>query len=431
MPTTAFTPSENGKRQRPEVLQDYETTSTTKRARASQAIQGIETEMTTESFSRKRDHSYYFEDGSCIFLVGDTLFNVHRSIISKDASSFSNMFALPLGSKEAEGGSDDNPICLSGDTESEFRNFLWALYALPLELSVAISPEADISQLVDVAKVANKYSFKSTETWALNALLDHINRKPAPVVIPSQNGSTANFYVASHSTAAIPALQCPVQLAKLIRLAQTCNHQKLLDNLVDHLRRFMSQSVQYAYLAMLLSDELDIRPLRGLAYFEVMQKASTLRRSKPDGTQDHENLSDSAALKEGEVDDRGRLVVTPAQQLRLLSGYYRLTSSWEQLRSSPPTFEHALSCGATWHQHGCMQSWLEFWKERSRTDAVLGLGLADVVGRLKQVQKEFEKWGSAPYMHHDCRNLARRSIQEAIKRVEDSLPDFFSEDIDF
>ena len=30
---------------------------------------------------------------------------------------------------------------------------------------------------------------------------------------------------------------------------------------------------KYAHLAMTLADELDLRPLRGIAYFEVMQKA--------------------------------------------------------------------------------------------------------------------------------------------------------------
>lgn len=41
------------------------------------------------------------------------------------------MFSLPQGDQcEAEGQSDDNPIVLQGDTVDEFRNFLWALYAL-------------------------------------------------------------------------------------------------------------------------------------------------------------------------------------------------------------------------------------------------------------------------------------------------------------
>jgi len=98
----------------------------------------------------KRDDTYYFDDGSCVLLVEDVLFNVkptrlsriskivntypvcqvHRSILSKDSSSFKLMFSLPSGERPVEGTSDDNPIVLSGDNAAEFRHFLWTLYAL-------------------------------------------------------------------------------------------------------------------------------------------------------------------------------------------------------------------------------------------------------------------------------------------------------------
>jgi hypothetical protein len=210
----------------------------------------------------------------------------------------------------------------------------------------------------------------------------------------------------------------------------------------------MSSSLQYAYLAMTLADELDLRSLRGVAYLEVMQKAVIVTRSKADSVlkrppQPHVQGQPQAAAegsgangaptsttsraKAGGIDDQGHLIITRSQQLRLLSGYYRLTKTWEHLRMIPPPFDHAISCGATWHQHGCTQSWLEFWKDKTKTDVVLSLGLADVLGRLKQVQKDYDRWGSATYMHHDCRLAARRSILETIKAVEDALPDYFSE----
>lgn len=80
-----------------------------------------------------RDNTYYFSDGSCVLRVESTLFNVHRTILSKDSSSFGAMFDLPVpqgGRAELEGSSDDNPIVLTGDTVAEFKNFLWALYSL-------------------------------------------------------------------------------------------------------------------------------------------------------------------------------------------------------------------------------------------------------------------------------------------------------------
>ncbi|KAJ7078682.1 hypothetical protein C8R44DRAFT_836688 [Mycena epipterygia] len=393
------------------------------------------------------DDTYYLEDGSCIILVQNTLFNVHRTILSKDNSSFSTMFTLPQGDHESEGRSDDNPIVLTGDTVSEFRHFLWALYALPPELRVIHSSDADLTQLMDIARIANKYSFKTLETWSLDAIQEYVNRKPSPILtsIPPPNSYTFSPNSPS-SSAYTPGGSRPIestaQLTRLIRLAQMCNHEKLLSTMILLLRQLMSSSLQYAYLAMTLADELDLRALRGAAYLEVMQKAVVVKRAKVDPIKPKPapiagpstgpgpapiDADDATETIEGDVDEEGRLVVNRAQQLRLLSGYYRLTGTWERLRTTPPHFDHAPSCGATWHQHGCTQSWLEFWKDKSRSDAVLALGLADVLGRLKQVQRDYDRWGSATYMHHDCRMAAKRSITEAIKTVEDALPDYFSE----
>jgi len=127
----------------------------------------------------------------------------------------------------------------------------------------------------------------------------------------------------------------------------------------------------------------------------------------------------------GGVDGEGRLIVTPAQQLRLLSGYYRLTGAWERLRAQPPSFDHASSCGATWHKHGCTQSWMEFWRDKTKSDSVLSLGLADVIDRLKTIVKEFDRWGSVPHIHPECRMAARRGIVDQVKQIEDQLSDFF------
>ncbi|KAF7298745.1 BTB domain-containing protein [Mycena indigotica] len=387
--------------------------------------------------SRYRDENYYLEDGSCIILVQDTLFNVHRTMLSKDNSLFSSMFSLPQGQHEAEGRSDDNPIVLMDDTVAEFRHFLWALYALPLELRVVHSESADLTQLMGIARIANKYSFKSIETWSLDAIQEYVNHKPSPIITSIPPPHTYVFSASSPE-----GNNAPRQLTQLIRLAQLCGHDKLLSTMVSLLRQLMSSSLQYAYLAMTLADELDLRVLRGAAYLEVMQKAVVVKRTKIDpikrrpatmiagpsvaqSTDDLDSATEEA--NEGDVDEEGRLVVTRAQQLRLLSGYYRLTKTWERLRITPPHFDHAPSCSATWHQHGCTQSWLEFWKDKTRGDAVLSLGLADVLGRLRQVQRDYDRWGSATYMHHDCRMAAKRSITEVLKRVEEALPDFFSE----
>jgi hypothetical protein len=390
--------------------------------------------LRARSLQYKRDEIYYFEDGSCIILIEDTLFNIHRSILSKDSSSFRSLFSLPQGSIDVEGRSDDNPIILTGDTPEEFRHFLWALYALPPELQVATTPSANLGHLIDVAKVANKYSFKSIETWALDAIHVFVNLIPSPIL------TTSSFSAEPLSQRiAAPVADTAALLTRLIRLAQLCHHDRLLNTMIGLLRQLMTSSVQYAYLAMTLSDELNLRSLRGAAYLEVMQKATVVKKTSLDSVlhppsstaSTSANAADTASTSdntsEGSLDTSGRLVITRAQQLRLLAGYYRLTSTWDKLRLTPLAFEHSHTCGATWHQQGCMQSWLEFWKEKTKSDSVMNLGLADVIGRLKLVQKEYDRWGSATYMHHDCRINAKKAITDTIRRVEEALPDYFAE----
>lgn len=319
----------------------------------------------------------------------------------------------------------------------------------PPELRIVTSEGADLAKLIDIARISNKYSFKTLETWTLDVIQEYVNRKPSPILtaIPAPSAYTFSLDAPTptpRSPGFGATIQSTEQLTKLIKIAQMCNHEPLLGTMIGILKQLMSSSLQYAYLAMTLADELDLRTLRGVAYLEVMQKAVIVKRTKadsilkrpppPQGEGSGANspqivpaVPAALRVKEGDVDAQGRLVINPAQQLRLLSGYYRLTKTWDRLRMVHPPFDHAVSCGATWHQHGCTQSWLEFWKDKTRSDAVLSLGLADVLGRLKQVQKDYDRWGSATYMHHDCRMAARRSITETIKAVEDALPDYFSD----
>ncbi|PPQ64840.1 hypothetical protein CVT24_008205 [Panaeolus cyanescens] len=407
------------------------------------SIQSLTSEIQLQRVERpnnwRRDDDFYYEDGSCIILVEDVLFNVHRSMLSRDSSSFKTMFSLPQGQNVVEGHSDVNPIMLVGDTPEEFRHFLWALYALPPELALVTSSEANITLLIDIGRVSNKYSFKSLETWALDAIQKYVTQKPSPILAPPH---------AQHSSNGSPSTIAD-QVTRLIRLAQLCHHARLLETMIGLLRQLMTTSVQYAYLAMTLADELDLRSLRGAAYLEVMQKATVVKKisvnvvrpsSSAPSLASNSSGNSAASLPqlqsqdtvssdghEGTIDSSGRLIISKEQQLRLLAGYYRLTSTWDQLRLTPLPFDHATSCGATWHQQGCTQSWLEFWKEKTRSEGVMNLGLADVLGRLRLVQKEYERWGSATYMHHDCRLSAKKAISDVIKRVEEALPDYFSD----
>lgn len=275
-------------------------------------------------------------------------------------------------------------------------------------------PRFDLDRFIDIAKVATKYSFKSIETWALDAIQEFIDKKPSPLLDP------AGFPFCADSPPSA-FVESKRQISRLVQVAQMCGHTNLLETMVALLRQLMSASLHFSYLAMSLADELDIRELRGPAYLQVLQRSVFICDRDEEGNE----------LVEGDVhensDGLDRLVVSPAQRLRLLSGYLRLTKTWERLRAVPVTFEHAPLCGTTWHQHGCMQSWTEFWKEKARSDGLLALGPTNVIGKLQLLIKEFDKWGSATYMHHECKVAAKRAVQSTINQINNSLPDFFHE----
>lgn len=283
---------------------------------------------------------------------------------------------------------------------------------------IAQSSGADLNHLMDIARMANKYSFKSTESWALDAIQHYVERKPSPLF-----QSHGILFLSHPSTPTLHASK--LQISQLVRLAQMCSHEELLATMVSLLRQFMNVSLHYSHLAMSLADELDLPELRGLAYLEVLQKSAFTSRG--DG--------DNPALVEGDIqetsDGRIHIIVTPVQQHRLLSGHYRLSKAWERLRAVPLPFTHSPTCAAQWHQQTCMQSWTDFWKEKTKADPVLCLDAANVHGKLAFILKEFDKWGSATYMHQECRPLAKRAVQEKVKSIGDSLSNYFCEGGEF
>ena len=181
------------------------------------------------------------------------------------------------------------------------------------------------------------------ETWSLDVIQEFVNRKPSPILsaippphllnpLPSSLGQP----ITSHEP-----VDTADQLTRLIRLAQLCHHERLLSTMIGLLRQLMSSSIQYAYLAMTLSDELDLRALRGAAYLEVMQKAEVVKKVNLDLLNNKQPTPTTTNPVPPNSEER--LFITRAQQHRLLAGYYRLTSTWDKIRLTPLPFEHSHS----------------------------------------------------------------------------------------
>jgi len=58
------------------------------------------------------------------------IIQVHKAFLSRDSSTFEGMFSVPQGDYSVDGGSDQQPITLTGDTVEQFRSLIFILYAL-------------------------------------------------------------------------------------------------------------------------------------------------------------------------------------------------------------------------------------------------------------------------------------------------------------
>ncbi|KAK7022170.1 BTB domain-containing protein [Favolaschia claudopus] len=248
-----------------------------------------------------RDEQYFFDDGDCVFLVGDHLFKLHKTILSRDPdSAFSGMFSLPT-----ENGLE--PITLTGDTVSQFRELCWALYALPTEIQAQNNPNTQIERLVAVANMSHKYSLASFEFWAIDIILIHCK-------------SSRDYLKICHPT-----------VLESIYQAATAAECRVLQDLVEEkwLLRLKSRKLQ-------LRHALDFAEAHGMQNFLAMAYFQQARDMK------------SCALKlntGSEVADYSSLNLTEAQLHRLLAGYCSLTLYWQMFKETTLP-----SCDSAFHE---------------------------------------------------------------------------------
>ncbi|KAF8576694.1 hypothetical protein K439DRAFT_1664533 [Ramaria rubella] len=366
-----------------------------KRAR-SQSPQRDEAD-TRSSQGVRHDPDYYFEDGSTVILVGEVLFKVHRTILSKDSSAFETMFKLPAGCDiQAEGTRDDNPVVMQGDTPEQFRSLLWALYALPHEVVEAGAVKSRVEwphfdRFCDIALMVHKYCFKSLETWAIGTFLNWLaqcSRNHAP----SHFGSSLSRSV--YRTSETSQLS---RLRRVLEIAVLCEDQKLRNTVVQRLQDELRTIDADLPWFIALGERFEIASLTGAAYYALMVQG----RDKWIKLVTEDRLSRS-------------------QLGRLHNGYYALVSQWETYRCTPPSIQHCVHFG-----HCCKQRWHAYWKELTKDDIILAKFPADVVGRLETMLTQVFAYPDIMDMHQECRNKALGAVKMLISQARESLASHF------
>ncbi|TBU39182.1 hypothetical protein BD309DRAFT_993934 [Dichomitus squalens] len=375
-----------------------------------------------------RDPSYYIHDGNTVLLVENTLFKVHRSVLTKDKSAFETMFQLPGETDSArsessmtvaqEGESDDNPIKLQGDTADEFRALMWALYSLPHELTIAMTAEADCTQLANLVRITHKYQFRNIMTWALSALHHYYARPGALDDILTATPSSSSTPTPGPPTMAHPptvtagglptaSSSHPPTLIQLTELAALCERADLLECTLVRWKRLIGEGRDLV-LAIVIGERFTLRPILGLAYHALMLRGKAAWDAEPS--------------------------LTRAQRVRLLAGYYALSKLWDVLPSQPPPLTHSARCTS---QQRCAKAWGALWRTvlETGTQVMPGLAREDVLGKIMLaesmmkalVEREIPSQGFLDGMPH-CRESALVATTVRMREIKESLADYFSVD---
>lgn len=196
----------------------------------------------------------------------------------------------------------------------------------PHELLVALTPDANCSQLVNLARISNKYQYRSLETWALGALSGYFSRPGAFDALP-----TGSPPVASHHTTSLSPFRSP-SLVQITELAALCERHDLLELAMSRWQQLTVLGADLA-LAIDVGERFNLRTVLGPAYHAMMLKGK--------------NHWDSDAL------------LTRERRVRLLCGYYSIMKLSESISNTPPVLTHNARCTA---QARCTKAFGQLWK---------------------------------------------------------------------
>ncbi|KAF7345824.1 BTB domain-containing protein [Mycena venus] len=363
-----------------------------KRARVdtNTAASSMEVEVPVEPPTR--DASYYFDDGDLIILAGNTLFRVHKFLLSRDSSMFKDMFIIPGGSSATErtdGSSDETPLLVS-DTVDAFRALLWVLYALPPDLQAYLANDktaVDLNRIVSVAETTNKYHFTSLEAWSMQVIKS---------VVPKLKFTEATSTL----------------LARIMTLAERCADSELSDTVLAAWEGLLRSGVNPAQL-------INVLERQGHASFIPLTYHAQLSTMKLVHTGDPGSRTVTLTGCEG---------LSDKHISKLLFARWSLEKEFLRLSINPPHLVRSADCTMSNHSGICARDWEKIWHECVNSKTVLTIDSADILGRLNAAQKYIPTATSSVrrvQMHANCRPKMEFAVGVVIKITKRNLVDHF------
>ncbi len=290
---------------------------------------------------------------------------------------------------------------------------------------LATSDAANSMQLVNLARITNKYQFRSIETWALSALFSFYSRPGAfdalPTTHPTTTAATATALQVPlpHVVVGLPGVGGPAppptsspspyspSLLQITELAALCERADLLEAAVARWKRQIGEGKDVA-LAISVGERFNLRQMLGLAYHAMLLKGKPYWDADP--------------------------WLTREQRVRLLCGYYSLGKMWDALPGQPPPVTHSTRCTS---QQRCTKSFGALWKTvlETSTQVIPTLQREDMLGKVMLaesmmkalVEKEIPSQGFLDGMIN-CKENAMFATTMRVREIKDSLADHFSDE---
>ncbi|KAK2465419.1 hypothetical protein APHAL10511_002773 [Amanita phalloides] len=335
-----------------------------------------------------RDPEYYKDEsqgGFCVFQVENKLFKVHRFFLMREPSALEDMLRYPQKRYNNHGTSDDNPVVLP-DRVDQFRDLLWALYALPSDLQRLSDPRMTppFERLLNIAEMSSKYCIASYMSWSV----EHIY-----ALTRDANGPLRNA----------PADIC----ARVLKIAITSNNAKFLEVVIKKLMtRILWHNLAFEPI-LPIAEAYGLRQLRGICYYRQLIK---MERDTPYFRQS--GVSQLAVP----------LTFSMEKRIGFFHAHHSLIDLWERLCSNPPIFDQ-VGCPS----HGlCLDTWTHLWHEAASSPQILRYGPADVLGRLKILMIQLrDAMNEMPSINMQCTLTALETISTIRDKIIADLARYF------
>lgn len=232
--------------------------------------------------------------------------------------------------------------------------------------------------------MSNKYCIASFKSWSVERLY---------TLARDSNGPLRNA----------PAEIC----ARLLKIAITSNHEKLLEVLNKKLMSKILWHDMSSELILPIAEKYGLRQLQGICYYRQLM---TMERDAH-----HFRRSDGSQLAVP-------LTFSVEKRMRFFHAHHSLVGQWERLCAHPPLFQQA-----TCLSHGlCLDTWVDLWHEVATSTPMLRYGPADVLGKLKTLMICLRKaMNETPSISMQCTLSALETIAMIRDEIITDLMNYF------